>query len=387
MVNKVIDYIFKSGNSKRGRASFEQFLKDIGNPHLDFKSVQVVGTNGKGSTTQFLQSLLRTKYDSVATFTSPTVKVVYDRIRINNEDISEHDFVTIFMEIEAKIREYELGFFEILTAIAFKYFSKKCVDYAIIEAGIGGISDCTSIVDCDIRLLTTVGIDHVDILGSTKEEICLQKLGALKENECLVTTVNDPTLIPIIENFCLNNKNKLIFVSKGVEYDLVLNGEYQKFNAALALECSRQLGVELSEREIINAFSTVTWPGRMEKIADNFYLDGAHNKEGLNAALDYCDKVFGVNNYKVVFSCLKDKDLKEMYKILNDRCNDITFTSFEFIRAYTKKDLDVFPYKCTWDYPSIVEDALREKENYLFVGSLYFVFEIHRYLEKRNCID
>ncbi len=377
---KIIDYIFTVGNSKRKVDNFKEFLREIGNPHLDFKSIQIIGTNGKGSTAMFLKSLLRQANKTVATFTSPTVKVVYDRIQIDSVNISSEEFCKIFNEIECKIKKYQLGFFEILTAIAFKYFSKSKIDYAIIEAGIGGLNDCTSFVDCDVRLLTTVSYDHMDLLGYTIEEICFQKLGALNPCEHLITTANNAH--KFIADYCSNKSITYEFVKKPVNYNVSLLGEYQKMNASLALRCISHLDIELSEKQIIMALKSVKWPGRMQLIRENVLVDGAHNVEGILACTNFCNKHFGKNNYTIVFSCLKDKEIESMINYLKMSSNKIIFTTFDFYRAYNRSELENLSIDTELDYKKLVDNAFNSNENYLFVGSLYFIYDILHYVSR-----
>ncbi len=382
---QIINYIFNVGNSTRGVTNFEEFLIEIGSPHLDFKSIQVLGTNGKGSTTMFLKGLLRAANLNVATFTSPTVKVIYDRIQINGVDIPSEEFCSIFLEIETQVKKYQLGFFEILSAIAFKYFSKNQVDYAIIEAGIGGLNDCTSFVDCDVRLLTTVSYDHTDLLGNTLEEICVQKLGALKSDEHLITTANSQEALII--DYCKKHSITYQFVNTPVSYDVSLLGDYQKLNASLAIACIKYLKIELDEAQIKAVLQTVKWPGRMQMIKDNILIDGAHNVEGLTACLNYCDAKFGKDNYTIVFSCLKDKDILAMSSQLFERATNVTVTTFDFYRAYSKEEIAALPMECEPDFKRLVDKAFASSDNYLFVGSLYFIYDILHYVKRCYNVD
>ncbi len=381
MRNEVLNYLFSVGNSVRGVKNFEKFLDKIGNPHLDFKSIHVLGTNGKGSTTMILKQLLIGANYNVASFTSPTVKIVYDRIQVNSNNICEEEFAEIFLEIIDLTKEYKLGFFEILTAIAFIYFSRSNIDYAIIEAGIGGLNDCTSYVKCDVRLLTNIGLDHTNILGGSLDMICLQKLGALNSNEHLITTV-DKNMHSLVTEYCNSRSISFQFVDSNISYELSLKGNHQKKNASLALACINFLRINLDDTIIKNALLSVEWPGRLQQITRNVLIDGAHNISGLEACLNFCNEYYGKNNYSVVFSCLKDKDANQMYNTIKESAKDVVFTTFSFDRAYTESELEKFSFNTNKDYRGLLREALSCKENYLFVGSLYFIYDILKTLEE-----
>lgn len=381
-INDINDYFKNLGGSTKGIENFRNCMNELNNPQDSFKTIQILGTNGKGSTTAFMQKLLTTKYDKVATFTSPAIVTIYDRIQINCCEIFEEDFVLIFNEIFEVIVKYQLGFFEVLTVIAFIYFERNGVDIAVIEAGLGGKHDCTSIINPEVRLLTNIGLDHTNILGNTEEEICLQKLGALKSNEHLITTI-DNKFMKIVEEFCESNNVSFTHVTKPTTYNVSLIGEHQKMNASLALACVDYLNIKIENVEQL--LSEVVWMGRFQKVQNNFYIDGAHNELGIRSAIATANQVFGKNNYKVVFSVLKDKDLDSILKLFTNEGILVTFTTFDYARAYNKDELVTLNINYETDYSILVEEALHNKEcNYLFTGSLYFVTEILMYLNNRN---
>lgn len=381
---EIYDYITNVGSSRRGIDNFTKFLEEIGNPHKELKVIHIVGTNGKGSTTMFLQSLLQCRYDKVSTFTSPSIIDIYDRIRINNKFISEEDFNKIFNDIYDLCVRYQLGFFQILTAITFIYFKEQNVDIAVIEAGIGGKNDGTSVVNSEVRLLTTVDQDHTNILGNDIYDICTEKIGALKPKEHLITTVCDKSLRSVIEEFCSTNDNTVEFVCMKTKFDVALVGDFQKYNANLAIECCKYLGLDLSEEEIKSALLAVKWPGRFERITDSFYIDGAHNKQGLRNAVKTANKVFGKNNYKIIFSCLRDKNIQYLYNIIYEYNPNIVVTTFNYHRAYNERELSRYNYEIELDFRKLVDEAYVSDTNYLLVGSLYFICDVIKYLQTKG---
>lgn len=383
-ISELKNYLYNLGGASRGLDNFSDFLAKYDNPQNKFKCIHVLGTNGKGSTTAILEKLLENKFCQVATFTSPALIDVFDRIQINRTDICEDDFTRIFNLIYKDAKLHQLGFFEILTAIAFIYFAEQNVNYAIIEAGVGGKHDCTSVINAQVRLLTNVGYDHVDILGASLEEILIQKLGACKPGDTLITTINEKTLKTIAEKWCEKNSVSCLFVSNYVEYELNLLGSHQKQNASLAYECCKVLQLNLTEEMVKNSFKTVCWRGRFEKIAENAYIDGAHNIDGIYQSLKTADQIFGKKNYNVISSILKGKDVRMFNKVFNEHANKTTFTTFEYLRAYTREELLEFDVNVNFNLKQLIDEAINSNDNYLFTGSLYFITEIIKYLNNKK---
>ncbi len=385
--SEVRNYMHYVGGSTRGRDNFEEFLKEIDNPHKKIRTIQVLGTNGKGSTSAFLQKLLENKYEKVATFTSPAIVDICDRIQINRSDIPRDDFVRIFNEIHEKAKRYHLGFFEILSAIAFIYFDENNVDYAVIEAGIGGKRDCTSAINAQARLLTNVGYDHTEILGDSIEEILIQKIGACNSGDTLITTINKQDQCEIIDKYCRENHINLIYVKNKTEHNVGLVGEYQKYNAALAHECVKFLGINLTSTQVENAFNTVVWRGRFEKIRDNFYIDGAHNIDGVINSMNTANDVFGKGNYNIISSVLKGKDIYKFEEIFKKNAKNVVFTTFSYPRAYTREELSELDLSIDLDLNKLINNTFNSSENFLFIGSLYFMTEIINILNNEVSYD
>lgn len=379
---EIKNYLYNLGGASKGLDNFREFLSLYDNPHLKYKTIQVLGTNGKGSTTAMIEKLLENKYN-VATFTSPAIIDVFDRIQINRLDISEDDFVEIANLIYDDAIKYSLGFFEVLCAIAFIYFSRNNIDYAIIEAGLGGMCDCTSVIKSEVKLLTNVSYDHVDILGNSLEEILMQKIGGVK-NETLLTTLSNETLIPKMKEYCQNNNVELNIIKEKYNKELGLVGEYQKTNASLALACIKHLKIDLSEEIIEESFKNINWNGRFQKISDNIYLDGAHNLDGVKCSLETATNIFGNKNFNVVSSILAGKDIVQFSKMYKEKAKGVVFTTFDYPRAMKKEELLCYNLDVELDFKKLLNNAFKSNENYLFTGSLYFVTEILKYLENDN---
>ena len=394
---------------KYGLDRMRVLMSLLGNPQEDYPIIHVTGTNGKGSTIAMLSSLFVHHGKKVGAFVSPHLIDYTDRFLINGEAMSEEEFEIVgnlVQQAEAKlIDEYEpLSFFEIMTAMALVYFSRKKVEVALLEVGIGGLLDTTNIVHSTVSVITSIGMDHEEMLGNTIEEIAIQKTGIFKQNQAAVLG-NLPTealkvaeevgkayncdlhtferefkIEPVEEGFIFTNADTQIYIPY-----LNLKGEYQLENAAVALECFLRFEkiFQLSVREsaIQESFQTVIWPGRMEVVQQSpkVILDGAHNVHALKRFVETV-KQYGEDGSQqtILFSALKRKHYKEMVDYLRKELPEVrlVLTTFDYVGAIEKTD-----------YPSseieFVENAQQFIENYInktsdqeilwITGSLYFI--------------
>ena len=394
---------------KYGLDRMRVLMSLLGNPQEDYPIIHVTGTNGKGSTIAMLSSLFVHHGKKVGAFVSPHLIDYTDRFLINGEAMSEEEFEIVgnlVQQAEAKlIDEYEpLSFFEIMTAIALVYFSRKKVEVALLEVGIGGLLDTTNIVHSTMSVITSIGMDHEEMLGNTIEEIAIQKTGIFKQNQAVVLG-NLPTealkvaeevgkayncdlhtferefkIEPVEEGFIFTNADTQIYIPY-----LNLKGEYQLENAAVALECFLRFEkiFQLSVREsaIQESFQTVIWPGRMEVVhqSPTVILDGAHNIHALKRFVETVKQYGELEaQHTILFSALKRKHYIEMVDYLRKELPEarLVVTTFEYAGAIEKTD-----------YPSseieFVENAQQFIENYInktsdqeilwITGSLYFI--------------
>ena len=394
---------------KYGLDRMRVLMSLLGNPQEDYPIIHVTGTNGKGSTIAMLSSLFVHHGQKVGAFVSPHLIDYTDRFLINGNVIPEEDFEIVgnlVQQAEVKlIDEYEpLSFFEIMTAMALVYFSRKKVEVALLEVGIGGLLDTTNIVHSTMSVITSIGMDHEEMLGNTLEEIAIQKTGIFKPNQEVVLG-NLPTdalqvaevvgkayncdihqferefnIEPFEDGFIFTNSDTRIHIPH-----LNLKGKYQLENAAVALECflrfeeKFQLPIELSA--IQESFQTVTWPGRMEVVhqSPTVILDGAHNIHALKRFVETVKQHGELEaQHTILFSALKRKHYIEMVDYLRKELPEarLVVTTFEYAGAIEKTD-----------YPSseieFVENAQQFIENYInktsdeetlwITGSLYFI--------------
>ena len=403
---------------KYGLDRMRVLMSLLGNPQEDYPIIHVTGTNGKGSTIAMLSSLFVHHGQKVGAFVSPHLIDYTDRFLINGNVMSEEDFEIVgnlVQQVEATlIDEYEpLSFFEIMTAMALVYFSRKKVEVALLEVGIGGLLDTTNIVHSTMSVITSIGMDHEEMLGNTLEEIAIQKTGIFKQNQvvvlgnlptealqvaavvgkaynCDLHTFKREFKIELVEDgFIFTNSDTRIHIPY-----LNLKGKYQLENAAVALECflrfeeKLQFPIELSA--IQESFQTVTWPGRMELVhqSPTVILDGAHNIHALKRFVETV-KQYGENGDQqtILFSALKRKHYKEMVDYLRKELPEahLVITTFDYVGAIEKTD-----------YPSseieFVENAQQFIENYInktsyqetlwITGSLYFISFIRKFFVK-----
>ena len=394
---------------KYGLDRMRVLMSLLGNPQEDYPIIHVTGTNGKGSTIAMLSSLFVHHGQKVGAFVSPHLIDYTDRFLINGNVMPEEDFEIVgnlVQQAEVKlIDEYEpLSFFEIMTAMALVYFSRKKVEVALLEVGIGGLLDTTNIVHSTMSVITSIGMDHEEMLGNTLEEIAIQKTGIFKQNQAVVLG-NLPTealqvaevvgkayncdihqferefnIEPYEMGLVFNNSDHQIYIPH-----LNLKGKYQLENAAVALECflrfekKFQFPIELSA--IQESFQTVTWPGRMEVVhqSPTVILDGAHNIHALKRFVETVKQHGKLESqHTILFSALKRKHYIEMVDYLRKELPEarLVVTTFEYAGAIEKTD-----------YPSseieFVENAQQFIENYInktsdqeilwITGSLYFI--------------
>lgn len=373
------------------KKSFELLNIDLSN----MKKIHIGGTNGKGSTSAFINSALIDHNLNVGMFTSPYLVKFNERIKFNNKDISDEELIDLINyfydfndELFTKIN-FKLSFFELLTLMALKYFYDKKCDVIIMEIGIGGRLDSTTILNYDITAITNVGYDHMKILGNTLEEIANEKIGALKDNGHLVSTVDNiakeifierakilNATYKIIDKSLIKPINNNLFYYDSKLFELNMIGNFQRENASLAYEVVKYL-FKFSDEAIIKAFKNTYWPGRLEQIRPKVYLDGAHNKPGIEALFNSIDSIFKDKKVKIIFSALKDKDIREMLSIINSQnVDEIILTSFPDFRFESLESFTTDKIKYVEDAINLinsVDNDLKEDEVLLITGSLHFI--------------
>lgn len=359
-INEALNYIYSfMGKKNLHKNSFNHInnVKEILNIlgyKQTFKIIHITGTKGKGSTTLVLSNMLKFAGYKTASFVSPHIMNVRERIAINNQWISEEDFINITKKIKnilEKNKIYNITVFEIFTIIGLYYFYIQNVDYACIEVGIGGKLDCTNIVDSSISVITSISYDHMEILGNTIEEITEQKAGIIKENSLVVSAAQEKESINIIEKISKEKNSKLYVFKKDFDVDIISNtnkilefnyienekkykfettllGEHQSENISLAFKTFTLLiNNEKLYYKAIDSIKNFSINARLTFVQRNpdIIIDGAHNSKSLFRILKTIYKWY---DYLIIlFAPLSEKDIKGMCEILQNSDSFIIVSS------------------------------------------------------------
>ena len=398
------------GNGRRPQLErMRWLLRQAGEPQSHYPTVHIVGTNGKGSTTSYLQNILTKSGYQVGTFTSPYITRFNERISINGTEIPDKDLISLVAKAQVLLNDLEehTDFdrpteFELVTLLMFLYFDLKQVDMAIIEAGIGGRFDSTNVLSPELVICTSIGFDHTETLGNSLLDIANHKAGVMRENTPIllgrVSTevehffnqkshdLQAPLAIIDREIQLLPKDNRTIQISydhwESPNLKLPMLGQHQENNAGLAVTAAHILAQtfsKITDKSIQEGIEETHWPGRSEWIGNNIYLDGAHNPQGIASLKQVLKDNFANRRVHILFAGLRRKPLADLLEELKDY--DITVTSFDFFEALP---LDDYPkdFKRAADYRDWLAQAESANSDDLFVvtGSLYFISEVRNYL-------
>ncbi len=384
----------------------------LDHPENSFLSVHVAGTNGKGSTANYIKNILYDAGIKVGIYTSPYVVKFNERIGIDQYFISDEEIISyanILHDLWEKVyEEYNdaITFFEILTLMAFLYFRDQGVNYAVIEVGLGGLLDATNVIIPEVCCITNISYDHMKQLGNTLESIALNKLGIVKEGIPLVTAIENKELFPLLYEVTSNKHSRLKIVDFNLvsdvlideitsfkyrtePYELQLPGMHQVKNACLAIEVIRVLrlanNLPIKEENIHNGLKITTWPGRFEIINHQIVLDGAHNIGGIESLKQTLAAMYRGKYIKCLFCMMKDKEHEKIISELDNVVDEFHFTEIEYPRRANAIDLyneSHHPNKHVHsDFKAIFKALVRllkEDEILLVTGSLYFISEIRK---------
>ncbi|MFP2996323.1 folylpolyglutamate synthase/dihydrofolate synthase family protein [Spongiivirga sp. MCCC 1A20706] len=368
-----------------------QLLDDhLENPHSTFKTIHVGGTNGKGSTSHMIASILQEAGYKVGLYTSPHLKDFRERIRINGKMVSKQ-FVIGFVKRNWDFFEcHPLSFFEMTVGMAFNYFAKQRVDIAIIEVGLGGRLDSTNIITPEVSVITNIGYDHTAYLGNTLKAIATEKAGIIKRNIPVVISELQKETISVFEEKANKTNSLMVLASNSVDrnYETDLLGSYQQKNSKAAVATIHQLqqkGYKISEKQIkqglLNVVKNTKLQGRWQILQKNptVICDTAHNKEGLSLVLDQLREQ-PYNHLHIVLGVVKDKNLNKILPLFPKEAQ------YYFCAARIPRALDVNKlYKEARNiglngnkYPSVEEAYLAAKtavkdNDLIFIGGSTFV--------------
>ncbi len=368
-----------------GLSRITELMKLLGNPQDKIKTIHVAGTNGKGSVCAFLREMLTYEGFKTGLFSSPELVDIHERITIDGVNIPEGRLTAIFSQIEQKtsLMAEKPSPFEVWTAAAYLYFYEEKCDFAVIETGMGGLTDATNVIKSPILcIITRISIDHTDYLGKTIEEISFFKGGIIKDNRPVITLYPKN---PILGEISHKKNAPLIYVSplltSPVQCHEVYNGTkislpglHQAENAALAKRAAEYLG--LTEKAIKYGLSHAKHKARFEFLSDNIIFDGAHNENGAKALSENLYRYFGNEKFTFIYAAMRDKEIQKVLSALSPHAREFIFTSVpgnaraasESELSDAAKSLDI-PFSYVENPKNALNKAKSQK--LIITGSLY----------------
>ena len=404
-------------------------LKKLGNPHEQFRSVHVAGTKGKGSTCIMVGSMLQACGYKVGVYSSPHLIDVRERICVNGEMISQHDFNRLIRLVEpivAKIKPMPT-YFDVLTAVAFKYFAEQKVEIGVIETGLGGRLDSTNVIKPEVTAITSISKDHMAQLGPTLARIAEEKAGIFKPGVPAVTVLQDASVEPVLKRVAEKVGAPLDIAGKTIEFSyrfessrmlgrhnrvclttptskfehlaVPLFGEHQAINCGLALAIIDKLktrGIPIDDAKAMEGLAHTKLAGRMEMVSPmpRVLIDGAHNAASIDAMMKAIGQHIPYDSMVVIFGCCSDKDVDGMLERITSGADKVIFTKVNNIRSMDPQELAA-RYTELYGKMSQVADTLEEalsianravtKEDLICItGSFYLVGEAKLYFQQKH---
>jgi len=421
---KAIEYIRNTHKfgSRMGLECTQELLRRLGNPHFEFKSIHVAGTNGKGSVTAMLAHILRCAGFKTGMYISPSLERFTERIQVNLCEISEADVARLVEKVKLHIDiMIEEGYhhpteFEIVTALGFLYFAESNVDIAVIEVGLGGRLDATNVIEPIVSVITSIGFDHMDVLGDTLGKIAFEKAGIIKNNTPTVVYPQDKEAMDVLREVAQTRQSDLYEVSleqlkvsysKFVEqcFDFIfeekkyknivinLSGAHQILNASTALTAlmvMKKGGWNIFDKAIYEGLKNVNWPGRLEIVKRNpdVILDGAHNASGARALSTALTEYFKGKKIVLVIGILQDKQIHDILSSICPYAAVVIATKPDSQRAFEPHVLAQMAAEfCERTYVAtdiscaikMGLDMTGENDVLLITGSLYIVGSARKY--------
>ena len=352
-INNRLDWLYglRGKQIKLGLEPTRAFLKHISLTELPYRVIHIAGTNGKGSTANFIYKLLLAHGMKAGLYTSPHIEKFNERIRVNDGYITD-DFIETFLARNGSfITETETTFFEAPTTMAFAYFASLKVDVVVVETGLGGRFDSTNVVDPEIIAITRIARDHENFLGNSLQEIAGEKLGIVKKGRSVYSSIQEEELVPYFEKF-IKGKEAVLYWSKpenasvssgrtrfkwkGSDYKLAMLGVHQADNASIALDVVAEfLGDRFSRSIARKVLEEAVLPARIEVISKNplIIMDSAHNEKGLKMMIDTLDLAFKDYSWSGIMGIMSDKEIDPIFPLLKERFTKIWCQPFSYHRA------------------------------------------------------
>ena len=397
-----------------------KLLELLGNPDKNLKIIHIAGTNGKGSVCSYIDDILKKSGYKTGLFTSPHLVTIRERIQVDGELISREDFTQYFNKVyeTARANNLKLAYFDFFFGAAMLYFDKCKVDYVVLETGLGGSLDATNAVHNPLCcVITTISLEHTAILGDTIKKIAEQKAGIIKQGVPVVYA-DDNEASGVIEDIA-HSKNSYCYGVSPQQYQIIKNFNgcidfslhneyyinnclrlatpaiYQAENVSIAITVCRLLKhlyhIDIKDSAIVDSAGSHIWQGRMEKLTDNIYVDGAHNPQGIQSFVNSVNGMYADSTDKaaLLFSVVSDKNFEQMISIL---CGCKVFARIaitvtggirhldkEYISAAFKRHTDIEVE--VYDSAKEAVLALKNEPMVFCTGSLYLVADIRKVLE------
>lgn len=403
-ITQLIQEIEERKNRGNTLSHFISYMNSINNPHQHVTCIHIAGTNGKGSTLNYIRSILQSAGYKVGTFTSPYLTHHQDRIRIQNQDIPDDILMKYADQYYDSWIKWDLSMFEIDMAIACLWFLEEKVDIAIFETGLGGRLDFTNIIHPLVSVITNIGMDHMHILGDTYEAIAYEKAGIIKTGIDVITAENKLECLRIFQDVAKSKQANCIQISSienirrfphqiCFDYELLKDiwisqgAMYQTKNAALAIETClylrNQNKLYIEDQHIYEGISSTIWEGRYEIFCKEplLMIDGAHNKEGIDALVESLE---GISDLHILFSVLQDKQFDSMLQSLKQVSNHIMVTNFMNYRSLDMKQVADEQVVYVNNMEETIMRVWKNKKPLVITGSLYFISEVRSFLKSKD---
>jgi len=396
--NETLDWMFSClpMYQRQGKTAFKKDLTNsislsnqLNNPEKKFKSIHVAGTNGKGSTSHMIASVLQEAGYKVGLYTSPHLKDFRERIKIDGQPIKKIEVINFIKRYKSFFENHQLSFFEMTVGLAFDCFAKHKVDIAVVEVGLGGRLDSTNIITPEVSVITNIGFDHTQFLGETLAEIAFEKAGIIKPEIPVVIGENQNEIIGDFKRISKKNKAPLYIASElNIDLKSDLKGSYQKHNIKTATETIKVLineGFSISKENIkkglLNVVSNTGLMGRWQVINEHpkIICDTGHNREGLQYVMQQLSEET-YRNLHIVYGVVNDKDLATILPLFPKNAS-YYFCKPNIPRGLSELDLQSTckKYHLIGNAYSTVKDALKSAKNIankndvIFVGGSTFV--------------
>ena len=422
-INEYFEYLFKLERSgiKYNLKNIKLLLESMGNPHLNFRSIHIAGTNGKGGTASFAASILTESGIKTGLFTSPHILRFNERIRINGKCITDSYIKSFLNKFEKLIREIKPSFFEVNTAIAFKYFSDNKIDAAVVECGLGGKLDSTNVLKPDVSVITQIGLDHKIFLGNTLRKIAIEKLGIVKKDTLVIISDNNHRLIHLfktnispkyllyMDSVCRikitkqqYNRIQFNLIHNGVQnsYTIPLPGIFQARNASAAIiaveEFFRINPLTVKQhcytKGIKNVISNSGYFGRLQSIKLNgckYIIDVSHNPEGIKESLN---SLKPLKPGAIIFGIMEDKEYKKALREILKSEGTVIFTRPDYSRSLNpeilykaalkiKNGSEYYTAKNAEEAINILKGFSKKPKTVLITGSFFLISDVIKILK------